>query len=99
MWFKKQDQEVILKIIAKPNARRTLLLRINDQGLHIAIHAKPHDGEANIELITYLAKLFRVPKSCIILKKGETSRHKLIAIPFSEAIQTFLDEPDRFIEK
>lgn len=93
MWFKIQDEQVILRIFAKPNAKRTALLKINDDGLHIALHAKPHEGEANKELISYLAKLFKIPKSHVILHRGESSRHKEVKVPLNAKVQQFLDNP------
>lgn len=45
MWFKIQGLQIKLQIIAKPNAKKTAILKISDQELHIAIHAKPHKGE------------------------------------------------------
>ncbi len=92
MWFKIEDQHVVLRIFAKPNAKRTALLKVNDDALHIALHATPHEGEANKVLISYLAKLFRIPKSHIILQRGVSSRYKEIVVPLTEKIQQFLDD-------
>ena len=98
MWFKIQNQQVTLKIFAKPHAKRTALLKVDD-GLHILLHAKPHEGEANKELISYLAKLFRLPKRHVILQRGENSRHKVIQVPLVSRIQEFLDDPTLFLNQ
>ena len=58
MWCKIKNDQVELYILAKPNAKRTMLLKISEQELHIALHAKPQDDEANKELISYLFFLF-----------------------------------------
>ncbi|HSW70815.1 MAG TPA: DUF167 domain-containing protein [Gammaproteobacteria bacterium] len=92
MWFKIQSQQVELRIFAKPNAKRTALIKVHDE-LHIALNAKPHEGEANKELICYLAKLLQLPKGHIILKRGEGSRHKVVIIPLTAEVQKFLDNP------
>lgn len=97
MWFKILGQQVELQILAKPNAKITLLQLVNEQGMHIAIHAKPHQGEANKELINYLSKLFRIPKSKITLKRGEGSRHKVVILPLTANLQCFLDNPSEFM--
>ncbi|WP_207479355.1 DUF167 family protein, partial [Glaesserella parasuis] len=47
----------------------------------IAITAPPIDGQANAHLLKYLSKLFKVPKSSIVLEKGELQRHKQIFVP------------------
>lgn len=92
MWFKVQDQQIRLQIIAKPNAKKTILLRINEEGLHIAIHARPEKGEANKELILFLSDLLGVPKSKIILKSGETSKYKQLIIPFTTKVEKILND-------
>lgn len=64
-----------------------------DERLQIAIHAKPHKGEANKELILFLSKVFDVPKSRIILKAGENSKRKQIIMPLTLHIQKILNDP------
>lgn len=90
MWYKIKDQQIILNILAKPNAKRTAILGVRDQALHISVHAKPHQGEANQELISYLAKLLKLPKSKITLERGEGSRHKKISVPLSERVKEWI---------
>lgn len=99
MWFKIADQKVELKIFAKPNAKKTALLAISDQGLHIALHAKPQQGQANDELIAYLAKLLATPKSHITVKRGIGSRYKWVIIPLSDTIKQLITDPKTFITR
>ncbi len=47
MWFKVSAEKIDLKIWAKPNAKRTALLKIDEQGLQISFHSKPQKGAAN----------------------------------------------------
>lgn len=91
MWFKIQNQQVRISILAKPNAKKTAFLGISEQGLIISLHAKPHQGEANKELIVYLAKLFHLPKSQIILQKGEKSRNKQVIMPLTDNVQKLIN--------
>lgn len=93
MWFKIREQQVELFIVAKPKARKTVILAVSEQGLQIAIHAKPVKGEANRELITYLAKLLKLPKNSVVLKRGEESKYKCVVVPLSETVQQFIDNP------
>jgi uncharacterized protein YggU (UPF0235/DUF167 family) len=51
IWFKIHNQRITLSIFAKPHAKKTTILKVDGEGLHVAIHAKPHEGEANKELI------------------------------------------------
>ena len=45
--------QVELHIFAKPNAKKTSLVIINEQGINIALRAKPQQDKANKELITF----------------------------------------------
>lgn len=97
MWYKILEQQVELRILAKPNAKKTAMIGIREGELHIMLHAKPHQGEANQELIVYLAKLFQVSKSQIAVQKGENSRHKKIILPLTKKIQNLLNDPSKFL--
>jgi uncharacterized protein len=46
----------------------------------VRLNAVPEKGEANEELISFLAKTWKIPKSSISIHSGETSRHKKILI-------------------
>jgi uncharacterized protein (TIGR00251 family) len=46
--------------------------------LKIRLKAPPVDGEANAELIRFLSKHFKIPKSRISIIRGETSKKKLV---------------------
>ncbi len=91
MWFEIKNNKAALHIFAKPNAKRSAFIKISEDELHIALHAKPHEGEANKELISYFAKLFRLPKSQVILERGESSRHKVVIVPLTATIQNFIE--------
>ena len=70
-----------LRIFLQPKASRDQIVGLHDNELKIAITAPPVDGAANAYLLKYLSKLFKVPKSSIVLEKGELQRHKQIWIP------------------
>ncbi len=92
MWYTNKNQQVIVRILAKPNAKKTLLLGATEQELLISIHAKPHHGEANSELINYLAHLLQVPKTRIILQRGEHSKHKQVLMPLTNTLEQTLKD-------
>jgi uncharacterized protein (TIGR00251 family) len=97
MWYKIENQQVSINVVIKPNAKKTILLAVTEQGMHISLHAKPHQGEANKELVSYLSKLFKLPKNQIHLNRGEKSRYKQVLLPLNEIIQEFLYHPEKFI--
>ena len=53
--------------------------------LEIRVAAAPTDGAANDAVIKLLSKSLGVPKSAVVIVSGESSRHKRIALPVSEA--------------
>ena len=70
-----------LRIFLQPKASKDYIAGIHDDELKITITAPPVDGQANAHLLKFLSKSFKVPKSSIILEKGEFSRHKQVWIP------------------
>ncbi len=86
MWFKIDEQCVQFTVLVKPNAKKTEMLKVDDQGIHISLHAKPNQGEANQELIEYLSDYFHVPKTKIQLLRGEHGRNKQVVVPISAGL-------------
>lgn len=74
-------QGIRLRIFLQPKASRDQIVGLHDNELKIAITAPPVDGQANAHLLKYLSKQFKVPKSTILLEKGELQRHKQLFVP------------------
>ena len=68
---------MILKIKVKPNARKTEILKQNNDELEIAIAAPAERGKANAELIRFLEKKFGKDVRII---RGKTSKRKIIEL-------------------
>lgn len=75
-----------LRIFLQPKASRDQIVGLHNGELKIAVTAPPVEGQANAHLVKYLSKLFKVPKSAIVLEKGELQRHKQLFIPSPQAI-------------
>ena len=73
---------MIIHVLAKPNSKIDKAELVDDI-LHLKIKAKPVDGEANEYIIKYLSKILSVPQSSIHIRKGHSSKHKLIEAPIS----------------
>jgi uncharacterized protein (TIGR00251 family) len=79
------------RVRVQPAAPRNELLGWNTAGeLRIKVAAPPHEGEANKELVRFLAKRFSLPRREIIVVSGEKSRTKTISAPasFKETLET-----------
>jgi uncharacterized protein (TIGR00251 family) len=90
MWYQIKPDTITFVCKVKPNAKKTLILGVNNESLHIALHAPPVDGAANSTLIKFLAEFFNLPSRDINLLRGKRARIKLIAIPNQPHIQNAL---------
>lgn len=69
----------MLHLRTKPNARRNQLLPSPDAGTWtVRLHAPAQDGKANACLRAFLAEVFGVPTSSVILLHGHTSPFKKV---------------------
>ncbi|XP_024884883.1 UPF0235 protein C15orf40 homolog [Temnothorax curvispinosus] len=75
-----KDGNVSIKIQAKPGAKCNNVTDISDEAVGIAISAPPTEGEANAELVKYLASIFGVRKSDVSLDRGSRSRQKIVVV-------------------
>lgn len=97
MGFKIEKQHAQLTIIVKPNAKKTEMLKIDEQGMHVSLHAKPHKGEANKALIEFLSDYFHIPKTQIQLLRGEHGRKKQVLIPSNVNVLAFMESNQTII--
>ena len=65
---------------AKPGVSPVAIDAKGDAVLKARVSAAPTDGQANAELCAMLAKAMGVPKSAVRIERGDTSRHKRVAI-------------------
>lgn len=75
-----------LRVRASPNARQNEIIGWEDDPqagriLRVKIAAAPVDGAANKALRDFLAKSLDLPKSRVVLEKGDASRFKTFEIP------------------
>ncbi|PIO05082.1 hypothetical protein COT47_06360 [Candidatus Woesearchaeota archaeon CG08_land_8_20_14_0_20_43_7] len=68
-----------LKVIVKPNAKKTEIISFDEtkKALRITVSAVPDKDRANKELIRYLSKLL---KARITILRGSKSREKCLEI-------------------
>jgi uncharacterized protein (TIGR00251 family) len=82
------EDGLVLRLYIQPKASRDSIVGLHGDELKVAITAPPIDGKANAHLVKYLAKLFRVAKSQVLVEKGELGRHKQIKIINPQQIPT-----------
>ncbi len=73
-----------LRIKVKPGSKTDEIVREADGGLKVKIKAQPVEGKANKYLVEYLSEVLGIPKSKIVLLKGETNSFKTLEIEADE---------------
>ncbi len=69
-----------LSVRAQPRASRSELAGEHDGALKVRLAAPPVEGEANRELVRFLAKLLDVARSRVAVVAGETGRNKVVEV-------------------
>lgn len=79
-WYQYKSALLVLRLYVQPGAKRNEIVGVIGDEFKLKLASPPIEGRANTALIKYLSGLFQVPKSNILLKSGEKSRHKLVEI-------------------
>ena len=70
----------IIKVSARPGARRSAILGPHGDSLRVAVRAAPERGRANTELESVLASALGIPPSSVSVVRGSTSRTKSVLL-------------------
>jgi len=93
MFYEINDGRVSLRIKAQPAASRNEFCEIyGDDAIKIRIKAPAVEGAANKELIKFLSKTFKVPKSDVAFKTGQNSKIKIIEFPLTEQFGEWIEK-------
>lgn len=79
-FYRWQGQTLHLRVLVQPRARSDQIVGPHGDRLKIRISAPPVDGKANSHLLEYLCHCFGVPRKHVLLRRGESGRHKEIHI-------------------
>lgn len=90
-WWHRDGSDLILQIRVQPRASRDAIAGVLGDCLKVRLAAPPVEGKANEHLIAWLARLFGVPKSRVVLERGETSKRKQIRICAPKKLPENLD--------
>ncbi|KAJ3640174.1 hypothetical protein Zmor_003490 [Zophobas morio] len=71
---------IIISILAKPGAKQSAITSFSPEGVGVQIGAPPSEGEANTELVKYMASVLGLRKSDVVLDKGFKSKSKTLKI-------------------
>jgi len=88
-----ENEKVLLNIKAQPAASKNEFCGLyGEDAIKIRIRAAAVDGAANKELVKFLSKSFKVSKSNVVFKSGETSKIKRVTFPVTEQFKEFIRE-------
>jgi len=69
-----------LRIKVLPRSKKNEVIDLGDNQLRVKLVSPPSAGRANKELIETLSRYYGKRKSSIAIKKGRTSRDKIVEI-------------------
>jgi uncharacterized protein (TIGR00251 family) len=75
-----KDGAVTVDIAVKPRSSREGVGPIQGDRLCVTVNAPPVDGKANEAVVRLLASIFKIPRSAVIIVRGETGRKKTLRI-------------------
>ena len=79
-WIEARTDGLVVALHVQPGARRTAIVGPHGDRLKVAVSSPPADGRANSALLAFLAERLAIPKSCLRLLSGASSREKRVAI-------------------
>jgi uncharacterized protein len=90
-WLRRDGPDLVLQVQIQPRASSDAIAGVLGDRLKIRLTAAPVEGKANEHLIAWLARLFDVPKSQVILERGASSKRKQLRIRSPKKLPENLD--------
>lgn len=75
--IKQTSDGLTVTLRISPNASKNDIL-IDGDLIKVKVTAQPIENKANKALVEFLSKSFKIPKTCIEIIKGETSKDKTL---------------------
>ena len=79
-WYRWDGERLTLHVYVQPRSGKDAITGVHGGALKISLTAPPVEGKANARLLRFLARAFKVKPGQVALLRGDTSRHKVIAI-------------------
>ncbi len=103
LFLKWEINHALLRVKVTPNSSKTKIVgkvfdEKNQEHLKINLTAVPEDGKANEELVKFLSKVLKIPKSKIEILRGETSRVKTVKIFTTQSLHKLDSDLKPFLD-
>ncbi len=80
-----------LTVHVQPGARRTEVVSVHEDVLKVRVAAPPAEGQANAELVRFLAQTLGVPRQQVKIIRGASARRKLVEVmATAQAVEALL---------
>ncbi len=79
-FIKEGKDSLFIQVKIRPCSQAQSIDITSTQGLRISLKASPQKNKANEELIKFLSKRLGIARSLINIKRGHTSKEKLIEV-------------------
>lgn len=83
---------VFFNVRVKPAAKENVLRDVVGGFLKCSVKAVPEEGAANKALIELFAKILELKKQDITLVRGASSREKVLKVPKTNQVLSFIQE-------
>lgn len=80
-WCRRTAAGWTIAVHVQPGAKRSEIVGLHGERLKIRVAAVAADGRANETLAAFVAERLRVPRSRVVIARGERSRDKVLALP------------------
>jgi uncharacterized protein len=84
-WARRVGDGWLLVVHVQPGAKTTGVVGLHGEDLKVRISAPPVDGRANAVLEEFIARTLGIPKRCVAVVKGATSRRKTVHVASTRA--------------
>jgi uncharacterized protein len=79
-WARRVADGWLLAVHVQPGAKTTGLAGLHGESLKVRVAAPPVEGRANALLEEFIADALGVPRRCVSVVKGGTSRRKTVHV-------------------
>jgi len=71
---------VHITVKVQPRSLKPGIEKTGEREYRVRVKASPDKGQANAEVIELIAQHFHIPRSCVKIARGQTSRIKMLII-------------------
>ena len=79
-WWSADDDGIVISVRVTPGAKRSEVIDSSGERLRLRVAAPATEGKANAEVARFVASLFGVRQSAVMLVRGQRSRDKTLRV-------------------